>query len=395
MSSWSRPVARMPRADFLTGLRWWAAFGVFCYHMANLAPLPVQAVFDYGNFGVTFFFVLSGFVLTWAWSPTTPATTFWWRRVARIYPAHLVALLLAIPVFYSTAPDPDQWWVKPFGAVLLLSIPLLQGWSRDPAVLFSGNPAAWTLTCEMFFYAAPGTPAPATGDEDAWRAPPRRSHDRRRARLPSRLHGITRVLVVERDAVARGAAQRVLPRHVPGLGRAERLAPATPPLGRVRRRSCSRGSAARLSYARRTTLDRPMDQRLGERAGHDRLRPDDHARRRQRPRRPTLRAPVATARRARERFVRLLPGPRHGAVCAPRPRRPPEHGMDESRMVCADVRGLARARARPAPRRGGPRGAPHAAMVGHPSCTHGATHRPGPAQDASTSAPPQPTPTTA
>jgi len=153
MSSWSRPVARLPRADSLTGLRWWAAFGVFCYHMANLAPLPVQAVFDYGNFGVTFFFVLSGFVLTWAWSPTTPKTTFWWRRVARIYPAHLVALLLAIPVFYSTAPDPDQWWVKPFGAVLLLSIPLLQGWSRDPAVLFSGNPAAWTLTCEMFFYA--------------------------------------------------------------------------------------------------------------------------------------------------------------------------------------------------------------------------------------------------
>ncbi|MFF8347739.1 acyltransferase family protein [Cellulosimicrobium funkei] len=153
MSSWSGPVARMPRADSLTGLRWWAAFGVFCYHMANFAPLPVQAVFDYGNFGVTFFFVLSGFVLTWAWSSATPATTFWWRRVARIYPAHLVALALAIPVFYSVSPDPEQWWVKPFGAVLLLSIPLLQGWSRDPSVLFSGNPAAWTLTCEAFFYA--------------------------------------------------------------------------------------------------------------------------------------------------------------------------------------------------------------------------------------------------
>ncbi len=76
-----------------------------------------------------------------------------WRRVARIYPAHLVALALAIPVFYSVSPDPEQWWVKPFGAVLLLSIPLLQGWSRDPSVLFSGNPAAWTLTCEAFFYA--------------------------------------------------------------------------------------------------------------------------------------------------------------------------------------------------------------------------------------------------
>ncbi len=37
--------------------------------------------------------------------------------------------------------------------MLLLSIPLLQGWSRDPSVLFSGNPAAWTLTCEAFFFA--------------------------------------------------------------------------------------------------------------------------------------------------------------------------------------------------------------------------------------------------
>lgn len=35
----------------------------------------------------------------------------------------------------------------------MLSVALMQGWSRDPAVLFSGNPAAWTLTAEAFFYA--------------------------------------------------------------------------------------------------------------------------------------------------------------------------------------------------------------------------------------------------
>ncbi|RXR26727.1 acyltransferase [Oerskovia turbata] len=143
----------MPRADSLTGLRWWAAFGVFAFHMEVLAPLPINSLLQYGNFGVTFFFVLSGFVLTWSWSPRTDAPTFWWRRFARIYPSHLVALLLAIPVFYAVAPDPTEWWVKPLGPVLVLSFLLLQGWSRDPAILFSGNPAAWTLTCEAFFYA--------------------------------------------------------------------------------------------------------------------------------------------------------------------------------------------------------------------------------------------------
>ena len=36
--------------------------------------------------------------------------------------------------------------------MLSLSVPLLQGWWRRDAILFSGNPAAWTLTCEAFFY---------------------------------------------------------------------------------------------------------------------------------------------------------------------------------------------------------------------------------------------------
>lgn len=147
---------RMPRLDGLTGLRWWAALFVFCYHMLEFAPLPsiAAAFLKFGYLGVTFFFVLSGFVLTWAASPNVPTSTFYWRRFARIYPSHFVALLLAIPVFYSMTPDTSQTWVKPFSfVILLLSFLLLQGWSTNPAILFSGNPAAWTLTCEAFFYA--------------------------------------------------------------------------------------------------------------------------------------------------------------------------------------------------------------------------------------------------
>jgi peptidoglycan/LPS O-acetylase OafA/YrhL len=45
-------------------------------------------------------------------------------------------------------------WIKPLSlGVLLLSVVLLHGWSNDPAILFGGNPASWTLSVEAFFYA--------------------------------------------------------------------------------------------------------------------------------------------------------------------------------------------------------------------------------------------------
>jgi peptidoglycan/LPS O-acetylase OafA/YrhL len=146
----------LPRADSLTGLRWWAAFVVFAHHIGGLAPLPgpLAAVAHYGYLGVTFFFVLSGFVLTWSWSARLSTATFYWRRFARVYPAHVIALLVAIPVFTSFTPQPDQPWKLPVDILaLLLALFLLQAWSADPAIFFAGNPVAWTLTYEAFFYA--------------------------------------------------------------------------------------------------------------------------------------------------------------------------------------------------------------------------------------------------
>jgi len=150
------PSAVLPRLDAITGLRWWAAFGVFFFHVRNIIPLPgpLAVLAPLGNYGVTFFFVLSGFVLTWSWRAQTDKRTFYWRRFARIYPLHIVTLLMALPVFYTFDPASAPSWVKPVDiGVLLLCVLLLQGWSRDPAILFAGNPASWTLTVEAFFYA--------------------------------------------------------------------------------------------------------------------------------------------------------------------------------------------------------------------------------------------------
>jgi peptidoglycan/LPS O-acetylase OafA/YrhL len=146
----------MPRLDPLTGARWWAAFFVFFYHMLVFAPLPGVAaqILGQGFLGVTFFFVLSGFVLTWSASNAVSLSTFYWRRFARIWPVHVAALLLAVPVFYTVFTDSAPEWVKPFDvAALLLTLVLLQAWFRDPSILFAGNPASWTLSCEAFFYA--------------------------------------------------------------------------------------------------------------------------------------------------------------------------------------------------------------------------------------------------
>jgi peptidoglycan/LPS O-acetylase OafA/YrhL len=145
-----------PRLEALTGLRWLAAFWVFGYHMQNFGslPFPFDLPVHLGYLGVTFFFVLSGFVLTWSMQPGLRISTFYTRRFARIWPSHFIALLLAIPVFYTLSTDPEHGWVKTLSIpILLLSVVLFQGFSRDPVILFSGNPAAWTLSCEALFYA--------------------------------------------------------------------------------------------------------------------------------------------------------------------------------------------------------------------------------------------------
>lgn len=154
MSSSAHPA--VTRLDSLTSLRWWAAFAVFLFHMRNMVTFPswMSWFVEYGHLGVTFFFVLSGFVLTWSWRQSTPVRAFYWRRFARIYPLHLLTLLIAIPVFYRITPPADQPWIKPLDwAILILSVLVIQGWSNNPVILFSGNPAAWTLTVEAFFYA--------------------------------------------------------------------------------------------------------------------------------------------------------------------------------------------------------------------------------------------------
>lgn len=137
-----------PHLDALTGLRWFAAFAVFFFHARSFYPLPHSIDLAYfGNAGVTFFFVLSGFVLTWSFNPADTAAKFYWRRFARIWPALAVSTAIAIPVFYGLYGKP---WDSVNQVGVFASLGLVQSWF--PSLVFAGNPAAWSLSDEAFFY---------------------------------------------------------------------------------------------------------------------------------------------------------------------------------------------------------------------------------------------------
>ncbi len=136
------------RLDSLTGLRFFAAWMVVVHHFANFGALPyIWRYQGFGATGVTFFFVLSGFVLTWSFVPSDTPPRFYWRRLARIWPLHAVTTLLALPVFYSMRDVPYDW------TAIGLSFVLLHAWIPTVSTYFAGNPASWTLSCELFFYA--------------------------------------------------------------------------------------------------------------------------------------------------------------------------------------------------------------------------------------------------
>jgi peptidoglycan/LPS O-acetylase OafA/YrhL len=150
----AQPPTLPRRLDSLTSLRFFAAFAVFTFHFTGnggetgFGRAPV--IFPYsliGGQGVSFFFVLSGFLLMWVFKPAEHPLVFYWRRVGRIWPAHLVALLLAIQAYYIMAHLPIDW------PSLIQSVFLVQTWAPHVTPTLPGNEVTWTLSVELLFYA--------------------------------------------------------------------------------------------------------------------------------------------------------------------------------------------------------------------------------------------------
>ncbi|SHI25868.1 acyltransferase family protein [Streptomyces sp. 3214.6] len=144
----SIPAPGRDRLPSLTGLRFWAALLVVLYHLSRqVGTVPgVSDAVWYGRSGVTFFFVLSGAVLAWTYDGAgVPARVFLWRRFARIWP------MLAVSVVGSVA----VWGVMDRAVSLkavVATLLLVHAWFPQPVIFTGGNPAAWSLSDEAFFY---------------------------------------------------------------------------------------------------------------------------------------------------------------------------------------------------------------------------------------------------
>lgn len=146
------------RLPSLTGLRTIAALMVFAFHIYAAAVYASPGVNKWmahlanqGGVGVTFFFILSGFLLTWTARENDPARKFWRRRAAKIIPNHLVTWIVAF-VFLSLS---GLTLTGSFGGIGLDSLPnlfLIQDWFPRAGVFFSMNIPSWSLGCEAFFY---------------------------------------------------------------------------------------------------------------------------------------------------------------------------------------------------------------------------------------------------
>lgn len=117
---------------------------IFCHHIG---------IFEAGgSCGVSFFLVLSGFVMAKGYGEKVRSSGFSYgrfmgKRLLRLYPLHLVCLCVAAVMQLAAEGCEAQWgWLLP-------NLCLVQSWIPLPSVYFSGNAVSWCLADLLFFYA--------------------------------------------------------------------------------------------------------------------------------------------------------------------------------------------------------------------------------------------------
>jgi peptidoglycan/LPS O-acetylase OafA/YrhL len=140
-------------------LRFFAALLVFSWHCVPTHQF--SATFSLGYIGVGFFFLLSGFILTYSYRAAfanglraEAVRAFYVARFARIVPLHLVTMppMILTMVYFG-----NPVWTSAGAPTRITEIAaqavLLQSWFAERAVHFGGNGPSWSISVEAFFYA--------------------------------------------------------------------------------------------------------------------------------------------------------------------------------------------------------------------------------------------------
>jgi peptidoglycan/LPS O-acetylase OafA/YrhL len=146
-------ISRPARLNALTGLRCFAAVNIVLFHFSNPNWFgPLAPVVNAGYASVSFFILLSGYVMAYNYAEKARAgqldtVRFYEARFTRLYPIYLLSLILAWEMIPAerVAHTPGMFWTG-----IVLSPLLLQGWI--PAIATFLNTPAWTMSAESFYY---------------------------------------------------------------------------------------------------------------------------------------------------------------------------------------------------------------------------------------------------
>lgn len=144
------PTLARGRLTELDALRGIGALCVLVFHYSTrfheLFPQAAHVPFSFpgGNYRVLLFFTISGFAIFFTLDRIGTVADFIVNRVARLYPAYIVAMLMTLGIEYLA--HASQLLVGPFA--ILANLTMLQGFAFIPEV----DGAYWTLTVEIAFY---------------------------------------------------------------------------------------------------------------------------------------------------------------------------------------------------------------------------------------------------
>jgi peptidoglycan/LPS O-acetylase OafA/YrhL len=144
---------RRSQLPALTGIRCFAALNLVFFHFADPHSFgPLSPIVNGGYISVSFFLLLSGFILTYNYADRAQqgaltARSFWSARFSRLYPVYAFSLLLSVGMLTLEQQAHTRF---DFGLGLVLTPLLLQGW--HPLLTNFWNTPAWTMSTEAFFY---------------------------------------------------------------------------------------------------------------------------------------------------------------------------------------------------------------------------------------------------
>lgn len=149
-----------PHYNILDGLRGVAALTVVCFHLFEAyATSHLDQKINHGYLAVDFFFILSGFVVGYAyddrWKKTMTVKNFLARRVIRLHPMVVMGALIGAAVFYFQGCS--VWDVSKISVTMLLAgtlmnslmIPATPGTEiRGVGEMYPLNGPTWSLFFE-------------------------------------------------------------------------------------------------------------------------------------------------------------------------------------------------------------------------------------------------------